>query len=288
MPGEHGKAHFESRFSATKEFRPSCKIIPHMDRCPEDVVIPKRGPQLHTLKFTSYNPYRDRRHLTDKDLTRIDSSLISNGKKIVMMDDRHQRSQFRSSEGSMETTFNRKQRVDIDSRRNGVGVAHAGDKSYKTPEHAPGYFKDGGLISGSSIRPRPERGLKSCEQTDTASKSIRSLTAHEKREIDTFESDRRQVEILTVMLIQSPPSHCHPPLHITSTHILVAYSHTFTIKDARSSHMFNFYLCLPPPICRNLTSNEVKRCLVGRRELVCGYVNLRMTRSNKSKTLFSL
>jgi hypothetical protein len=203
VPGEHGKVHFESRFSATREFKPSCKIVPHLDRCPDDVSIPNRGPQLHTLKFTAYNPYRDRRHLTESDISRTDSSLVTNGKKIVMMEDTgYQRSQFRSSEGSMETTFNRKQRVDAERRRNGIGVATSGDKSYRTPEHSVGYFKEGGLVSGSSINPRPERRLKGKNgQEETACKSIKSLTAHEKREIDISESDRKQVEILTVSCV---------------------------------------------------------------------------------------
>lgn len=199
VPGENGKVHFESRFSSAKEFRPGCKMVPHMDRCPDDVVIPKKGPQLHTLKFTAYNPYRDRRHLTDSDIDRKDYSVLSNTGKKIVKDDKNGSavSQFRSSEGNMETTFNRKQRVKGDRLRNGIPVANRGDKSYNAPERSVGFYKEGGLVVGSSINPRPERKLKGSKDSAQMTKSLKSLTASEKRENELSDSDRHQVEILT-------------------------------------------------------------------------------------------
>ena len=34
--------------------------------------------------------------------------------------------------------------------RNGLSMASLGDKNYKTPAYEPGFFKDGGLIAGST------------------------------------------------------------------------------------------------------------------------------------------
>ena len=34
--------------------------------------------------------------------------------------------------------------------RNGLNMASLGDKNYKTPVYEPGFFKDGGLIAGST------------------------------------------------------------------------------------------------------------------------------------------
>ena len=34
--------------------------------------------------------------------------------------------------------------------RNGLQMAALGDKPYKAPEYQPGYFRDGGLIAGST------------------------------------------------------------------------------------------------------------------------------------------
>jgi len=40
--------------------------------------------------------------------------------------------------------------------RNGLPMASLGDKAYRAPEYQPGYFRDGGLIAGSTntIKPR--------------------------------------------------------------------------------------------------------------------------------------
>ena len=34
--------------------------------------------------------------------------------------------------------------------RNGLAMTSLGDKNYKTPEYMTGYFRDGGLIAGST------------------------------------------------------------------------------------------------------------------------------------------
>ena len=35
-------------------------------------------------------------------------------------------------------------------QRNGLPMAALGDKIYKTPAYVPGFFRDGGLITGST------------------------------------------------------------------------------------------------------------------------------------------
>lgn len=34
--------------------------------------------------------------------------------------------------------------------RNGLGMAALGDKNYKDPAYEPGFFREGGLIAGST------------------------------------------------------------------------------------------------------------------------------------------
>lgn len=38
----------------------------------------------------------------------------------------------------------------IYDQRNGLPLSSLGDKVYKAPEYLPGFFKDGGLIVGST------------------------------------------------------------------------------------------------------------------------------------------
>ena len=44
----------------------------------------------------------------------------------------------------------KKQISELASMRNGFGVKAMGDKEYRHPEYAAGYFKAGGLIPGST------------------------------------------------------------------------------------------------------------------------------------------
>lgn len=46
---------------------------------------------------------------------------------------------------------------DFGQLRNGIGVAALGDKTYKYPEYSDNFYKNGGLIPGSTIRPRPQQ-----------------------------------------------------------------------------------------------------------------------------------
>ena len=47
--GDREKKHFPVRYTQQAEFKPGCKMVNHVDRCPDDVKIPKRRAQLHTL-----------------------------------------------------------------------------------------------------------------------------------------------------------------------------------------------------------------------------------------------
>jgi hypothetical protein len=182
-------------------------MVDHIDRCPDDVIIPKRRAQLHTLKFTASDRYRDRRHLQESDLPCVinpkDRELNWTRKKIVFDDDQRPVSCFQSSEHQIETVINRKQRVPtIDNQRNFVGLASQGDKAYKFAETSPGFFKDGALIAGSSIKPRKVKtNVPQNADDKELKKSLKSLTATEKRLINIAESDKQQVEMLTVKFL---------------------------------------------------------------------------------------
>jgi hypothetical protein len=40
--------------------------------------------------------------------------------------------------------------IGLEQQRNNFGISSLGDKSYRYPEYASNFFKDGGLISGST------------------------------------------------------------------------------------------------------------------------------------------
>ena len=54
-------------------------------------------------------------------------------------------------EYTQEKTMTQKVRVKtMEEQRNGCGMASLGDKNYKNPDYVPGFFKEGGLIAGST------------------------------------------------------------------------------------------------------------------------------------------
>lgn len=205
MIGDNKRRHFASQSSQPQEFKPGCKMVDHVDRCPDEVIIPKRRAQLHTLTFTASDRYRDRRHLKESDLPSIQNpnqkeDVHWTRKKVTCDDKQRPVSLFRSSEYNLEYNMTRKHRIEgITQQRNEIPIASLGDKPFKVADHSPDFFNGGGLISGSTMRPRPVKHLKGSKvEEGTLGKSIKSLTAMEKRTQYINDSDKRQVDMLTV------------------------------------------------------------------------------------------
>ena len=55
------------------------------------------------------------------------------------------------NETEINKTMGSKKRVNtMYEARNGLAMAALGDKTYKAPEYQPGFFREGGLIAGST------------------------------------------------------------------------------------------------------------------------------------------
>ena len=68
------------------------------------------------------------------------------GKQTFIMDNRKT-----TNEVDVTKSMGAKKRVGtMYEARNGLPLASLGDKNYKTPEYQPGFFRDGGLIAGST------------------------------------------------------------------------------------------------------------------------------------------
>jgi hypothetical protein len=84
----------------------------------------------------------------------------------------------------------------IDQGRNGIPMRSMGDKSYKNPEYAPGFYKEGGLIAGSTVKPRK---LKKGEMSMKKMKGPLfpgRLTWKEKEEISVHNDELKAVKEL--------------------------------------------------------------------------------------------
>lgn len=64
-----------------------------------------------------------------------------------------------SKEYTAEEMMTQKKRVaTLYDQRNGMPMRSGGDKNYKYPDYTPGFFKEGGLVAGSSNQLRQKSG----------------------------------------------------------------------------------------------------------------------------------
>ena len=158
------------------------------------------------MTFTTLTRDRDRRHLRDSDLPCVvspkDRELNWTRKKTVLYgDDKQPRYNFKSKEYSIESQFDRKQRINdinIGKKRNFIPISTMGDKPYVTPDRSCGFYKEGGLIPGSSIVQRKQKSSVPENKTACGMKALKSLTAHEKRELESINLDKSSIKALTV------------------------------------------------------------------------------------------
>lgn len=64
-----------------------------------------------------------------------------------------------TAEWNTEKQMTQKKRINnMYDQRNGLPLTSLGDKNYKHPEYQPGFFKDGGLVAGSTNKLRIASG----------------------------------------------------------------------------------------------------------------------------------
>mmetsp|Transcript_1534 Transcript_1534/g.2700 ORF Transcript_1534/g.2700 Transcript_1534/m.2700 type:complete len:268 (+) Transcript_1534:150-953(+) len=202
--GEGPKRYFAPSYGVPDVYKSTCRQVEPVCRS-NAPTFHRPHPQERDVQFTSFSRDRDRRHLTDRDLPCVmnpkDRELNWTTKKTVLFGDQNQpRHSFKSEEYAIETKFNRKQRVsdsDMGKKRNYISVASLGDKSYKFADREPGFYKEGGLVVGSSIVQRTKTSSVPNKACVGSTGSLKSLTAHEKRELETINNDMSSIETLT-------------------------------------------------------------------------------------------
>ena len=91
------------------------------------------------------------------------------------------------------TQMGRKIRIeDEKAQRNGLEVISPGDKAYKTPEHSSGFYREGGLVTGSTIATRAKYQGKSAANNDFA--TVLSYEATRPDRIKWRDRERRMKE----------------------------------------------------------------------------------------------
>ena len=142
-PIEKNRRHFKEKFGFEKPYKTAKRLLSAYNLKYEDK---KEG--LKPIKFIPHivKTAFDRRHFPEK--RGLEKIPFYKGIKTF-----YGKNQCRTfSELMLEKEMGGKKRIwTMEQKRNGIDLRNPGDKYYKASEEFPTYYKDGGLIPGSTI-----------------------------------------------------------------------------------------------------------------------------------------
>ena len=142
-PIEKNRRHFKEKFGFEKPYKTAKRLLSAYNLKYEDK---KEG--LKPIKFIPHivKTAFDRRHFPEK--RGLEKIPFYKGIKTF-----YGKNQCRTfSELMLEKEMGGKKRIwTMEQKRNGIDLRNPGDKYYKASEQFPTYYKDGGLIPGSTI-----------------------------------------------------------------------------------------------------------------------------------------
>jgi hypothetical protein len=145
--GESGKVHFEPTYGLYQDDRLGKKQPPHLEYSGDILLRGKKYLTRTYVEDDSFIPGMKQFHGTKCMLPSETSMKVSHhwtGKTRAYPNE--------TGMYDLEGYMNRKQRIpDINTQRNGIPIASGGDKYYKEANYQPGFYKEGGLIPGSSM-----------------------------------------------------------------------------------------------------------------------------------------
>ena len=132
------------------------------------VPLPDRRDRAEGKKFIPFKPedvkdYHERKHMPDRAACTTKTNDVWPFQRQTFATTHNRPS---TTEHGVESQMTRKQRVrTMQQQRNSIGCAALGDKVYKAVEYDPGFFREGGLISGSTnaLRQRNSGGGKAVD-----------------------------------------------------------------------------------------------------------------------------
>lgn len=141
-----GRRHFSEHHSEEVKYIPGKRSFPKQ-RSMENILARPRGLKRVAFHNTMTKMNFDRKHFPPR-------FGINNEPERLHMKTFHPNGHYRSfHEIAIEKELGQKKRLHfLEDRRNGIDVRSPGDKCYRVSEYLNGFFKDGGLIVGSTNR----------------------------------------------------------------------------------------------------------------------------------------
>ena len=213
-----GRRHYETTECQTvSQWRPCFKKS-------ENTSIPIKPSGVKKLdpEFSEVKPRAEKKHLVQKFpdteaeyRIHMKTVLSEAGKRIqdVLTDEYD----FHSSQ------IGRKVRVEgIEQMRNGLEIRAPGDKAYKKPENSTGFYREGGLITGSTIASKVPHQGKSAANNDFATVLSYDATnptrtkwkdrERQLKEAEDSEAIRQLIEWEKTILKESNPKYVDPDI----------------------------------------------------------------------------
>ena len=153
MFSSDGRRHFDAKHGQQKDWKPSMRT----GLTPKGKGDPKSGVKHIDFKPIEGKGQPERLHIQPKN-----PSLQGPGHEVY--DQKGLRpfeyaNQKSTGEYNQEKVMTQKQRIKtLVEQRNGLPMSSLGDKNYKHPDYTPNFFKDGGLIAGSTNQLRMKSG----------------------------------------------------------------------------------------------------------------------------------
>ena len=191
--GESIKSHFESRYGDTCDLR-GIKIVGHQEYSNEFVHRGKMFLAGKESQYTTFTPsvkqFHGTANLLSEPSTRISQHWTGKTRANPSESDLYE----------IETLMKRKLRLlSTEQQRNGIPISSHGDKYYKEADRERNFFKQGGLIPGSSIALRkPDKSEIRKRDDGGANSSITKpkLSFKEKQDKEYLENDLKQLREL--------------------------------------------------------------------------------------------
>jgi hypothetical protein len=176
-----GRKHFDSTYGTVKKSKLCLRPFPQQNR--ESTPIDTMPKPKKEMNYTA-KPYGHPEKLHLYQGRALESLYTPTIKTFPSRDGM-------SNEANLERGMGRKLKIDdIDDKRNELGLKSLGDKAYKFPEYCDRFFKEGGLIAGSSIRARQVKTLvvKASDQVQNRPKGTTWKEKCRKDELDEEEA----------------------------------------------------------------------------------------------------
>mmetsp|Transcript_23343 Transcript_23343/g.38897 ORF Transcript_23343/g.38897 Transcript_23343/m.38897 type:complete len:269 (+) Transcript_23343:73-879(+) len=192
--GERGRKNFDPKYCAPSDWRAAKRQLPHKTN--SDLEQKPGGKRLipHPTKDNFELVPTGKAHFpTPRSDVERRNPNFSRKKSVLQPTE--------PSEYNLEVSMNRKQRIQEErQKRNDIAAATPGDKSYKNADREPGFYAEGGLVTGSTIalKKSGKPTLQKREDIRTGPPKKLEATYGKLMERLAREYDQNQVSSLTV------------------------------------------------------------------------------------------